>query len=152
MEIWTLIISISAFVVSLLTFLHKVYTNRFKSTAKVLSIHEVPHNGFYMKILITNHSSNPVSITSVHVDGIINVNEKQVALGGNETKSPLYTDKLPVSIGGYGAVSLILFFRNIKRLHEYDEIVPIKINTSRKPINDEIEIKNLQQKLFELRN
>ncbi|ATH60211.1 hypothetical protein [Staphylococcus nepalensis] len=151
MGISSLIISILAGILSLATFLHELYTSRFSSTAKVLSIHEVPHNGFYMKVLITNHSSNPVSITSVHVDGIINVSEKQIVLEGTKTKLPFYTNSLPIEIGSYGAVNLTLFFRNAKRLYDYEDLVPIKINTSRKEINDVINIKTFKKNLSELR-
>lgn len=150
MEMWAFIISIGAFLVSLFTFLHKLYTNRFNTSVNILGMYPVPYHGFFMKILVKNHSSNPISITSVYVDDILNFNKEKIRLAYSFSKLPINSNILPVSIGSYGATELTLFFSTHKDIKDYNRPVPIKINTSRKEINKIIETESLIKKLSDI--
>lgn len=150
MEMWAFIISIGAFLVSLFTFLHKVYTNRFNTSVKVLGMYRQPYQGFFMKILVKNHSSNPISITSIYVDGILSFNKEEIRLTNSFTIIPVNSNILPVSIGSYGATELTLFFYTLKDIRDYNHPVPIKINTSRKEINEVIKTETLIKNLSDI--
>lgn len=114
---------------------------KFNIDYEFLNIYYVPNAGYYIQILITNNSSEPIAISGFSINGIYCDNKELFITGGTKLNQPIKTTQLPIYIESFGANEFYLYFlRDSPYIFEND--LEIEIRTSRAIITNHVNPNN----------
>lgn len=102
---------------------------RFRIRYEMKKVYFVENVGFYVKFLIINDSSEPITITGIKVNDKIADSRNLTITDGTKTKPSLETKAIPFEIGSFGAEEFYTYF--YRNNENFSKGFVVELRTSR---------------------